>query len=353
MGGYVGLAPAGFPNVALSNLAKDWRNNLFVGDMIAPRVPVDRQSFQYVIWSRDDFHAPSTLRAPGAAPGTIRKSYSTDTYFCRSHALDTNIPFESEAYGLGLGFSSRQKATESLAKRLNLAREIEIANIALSTSNFPNGVTLSGGSQWDSYLTTPEDDTIDTVTSNPIPVIDSYKQLLRQSGVQDQDMILICSDPVTVALRSHPWIVDRFKFTNTGGIVTDEMLQRIFGVGKFVTASAISHSQNNTSSWVWGYDAFLGYAQAAPSLEDVSCLKTFSWTGAQDGGVEKGMVAPGADGFAVLEWTDPHLSKKTYWQSADWYYGVKVTAVETGIPILSAVNSANFPMGTVPTDIEG
>jgi hypothetical protein len=184
-------------------------------------------------------------------------------------------------------------------------------------------------------------------------VIDSYKSVLRQSGVQDQDMILISSDPVSQALRNHPWIVDRFKFTNVGGIITDEMLARVFGVGKFVTASAVSLSQNNTPSWVWGYNAFLGYAQASPSLEDVSCLKTFSWTGEKDNGVSGGMVAQGAEGFAVLEWVDGHLSKKTFWQSADWYYSIKVTAVETGIPILSAVDSANFPMGAVPSDVEG
>jgi len=37
----------------------------------------------------------------------------------------------------------------------------------------------------------------------------------------------------------------------------------------------------------------------------------------------------------------------------DWYYGLKVTAVETGIPILAAVNLSNFPMSAIPGTIEG
>jgi len=351
MGSYVGLAPAGFPNVALSNFAKEYRNNLFVGDLIAPRVPVDRQSFPYVVWGRDDFRAVNTNRAPGDAPQSIRRTYSTDTYFCRSHALDTSIPFESEAYGLGLGFSARQKAAASLTKRLNLAREIEIAATALSTSNFPNGVTLSGTSMWDAYPTAADGEGGGGSSdgSHPITQVNQYKALLRQAGISDSEMVLILSDPVVVALQSHPDVIIRFKYTQAGAITLDD-LTSVFRV-KCVQASAVSLSQNNVESWVWGNHAFLGYAQATSSMEDLSCIKTFSWTGAQDGGIDKGMVAAGADGFAVLEWIDAHLSRKTYWQSADWYYGLKVTAQETGLPILNAVTAPT--MGIVPGNIEG
>ena len=54
MGGFVGTMPVGTLNVALSNFAKQFRNNAFVGELLAPRVPVARQSFQYVVWNRDD-----------------------------------------------------------------------------------------------------------------------------------------------------------------------------------------------------------------------------------------------------------------------------------------------------------
>ncbi|MGO8759356.1 MAG: hypothetical protein ACLQG3_14650 [Terracidiphilus sp.] len=355
MGGYVGLAPAGFPNVALSNLAKEFRNNKFVGDILAPRVPVERQSFQYVVWDRDDFRAPSTLRAPGTAPATIRDNYSTDTYFCRSHALDASIPFESEAYSLGLGFSARQKATKRLANRLNLAREVEIAAMALSTVNFPNGVSLTNpaviaaatpASQWDTYPAVM-DQGYDG--SHPIAAVNALKALIRQAGVEDGDMFLILSDPVVTALQSHPDVVGRFRYA-VGGSISLEDLTEVFKV-KCIQASAVQVSENNVASWVWGTNAFLGFSQPNPDMQDVSCMKTFGWTGAQDGGLANGLVAPGADGFAVLEWVDPHLSKKTYWQSADWYYGLKVTAQETGIPILNAV--AAPVMGAIPADVEG
>jgi hypothetical protein len=354
MGGFVGTMPVGTLNVALSNFAKQFRNNALIGERFAPRVPVARQSFQYVIWNRDDFRVPgNTQRAAGDRPITTRRGYSVAPYMCTSHAISTDIPRETEAYGLGLGFSTKKQATQQIMNQLNLDREIAIANTLLNTSNFTNGVTLSGGSQWDSYVTTPADDTPDTVTSNPIVVIDGYKGLMRQAGIQDSEMALVLSDPVATAVRNHPLIVERFKFTNTGGIITNEMLSKVFGV-EVIQASAISLSKGNVASWVWGYDAFLGYASAAPTQMDVSCAKTFVWAGGQD---DKGGTLPGpdntVDGYGVLEFPDPYLDSKKDWISADWYYGIEVTAIETGIPILNAVSSANYPMGTVPSDIEG
>jgi hypothetical protein len=117
-------------------------------------------------------------------------------------------------------------------------------------------------------------------------------------------------------------------------------------------------NQDNVDSWIWGYHAFLGYSKANADREDVSCGKTFVWAGgkgpgAGDAGSTMGGAPGTVDGYGVLEWIDPELDTKTYVQSVDWYYGLAVTATETGIPILNAVSSSNFTMGTIPGDIEG
>jgi hypothetical protein len=351
MAGFAPLMPAGALSVALSNFAKDYRDQKLIGDTVCPRVPVDRQSFQYVVWSQDDYRMPdSTYRAPGAEPNSIRKTYSTGTYFARAHALQSDVPFETEAYGLGLGFSTRQKLTASLTRRLNLFREGEIATAALSTTNFPNGTTLSGNSMWDSYITTPANDTQATVTSHPIVDVETAKETLRQVGIADEEMVLILSSPVVRVLVNHPDIIQRFQFTNVLGIIDIDKLSSVFGV-KCLRAGAVQVSKNNTKSFVWGNNAFLGYAQNSPSMDDLSCMKTFSWTGESDGGVLAGLVAPGSQGFAVLEWPDAQRSKKTWWQSAEWYYDIEITAAEAGYPLLGVVTGDT--METVPADSEG
>lgn len=349
MAGFAPTMPVGTLNVALSNYAKEFRNNILVGERFAPRVPVERQSFQYVIWNRDDWRVPgNTQRAPGDRPITTRRGYSAAPYMCVSHALSGEVPRETEAYGLGLGFSTKKQLTKQLMNQLNLDREIAIANTLLNTTNFPNGVTLSGTSMWDAYPSVPNEG---TDGSHPVAVVDSYKALLRQSGIQDSEMALVISDPVFVALRNHPDIIDRFKYTNPSGAISLSQLTSVFGV-EVIVASAIKLDKGNAASWVWGTGAFLGYAAAAPSQEDVSCAKTFVWAGGQDG---NGGTIPGpdntVDGYGVIEFPDPFLDSKKDWISADWYYSIVATAQETGVPILSAVSAPT--MGTIASDVEG
>lgn len=338
MGAFTGLMPAGTLNVALSNFAKEFRNNALVGDILAPRVPVDRQSFQYVVWNRDDQRLPgNTLRAPGARPITTRRSYSTAPYMAQSHALSAKIPHESEAYGIGLGFSTKQKASGQLISQINLDREVAIANLILNTTNFPNGVTLSSTSMWDAYPSTPD---TGTDGSHPIKVVNAYKAILRQSGIQDSQMVLLLSDPVVVALQQHPDIINRFKYTNSGGDISMEQLSSVFRV-KCVQASATVLDKNNVASWVWGANAVLAFAQSGTSQEDVSCAKSFTWTSAPDT----------TEGYGVIEFPDPYLDSKADWVSTDWYYDLRVTATETAIPILNAVAAPT--MATIAADVEG
>jgi len=208
---------------------------------------------------------------------------------------------------------------------------------------------------WDSYVTTPANDTTATVTSHPITDVELAKETLRQASVPDNLMVLILSSPVVRVLVNHLDVVERFKYTNSLGIIDLDKLSSVFGV-KCVRAGALSLSQNNIPSWIWGNNAFLGYSKPSADRMDVSCAKTFVWAG---GNITDGTgnsiampAAPGTiDGYGVLEWVEPHLSEKKYWQSVDWYYDTHVTASETGYPLLGVVSGET--MAAVAGEIEG
>ncbi len=339
MGGFTGLAPVGFPNVALSNFMKEFRNNQLVGEMLAPRVPVDRQSFPYVIFDRSDQRLDQqTLRAPGAKPQAIRMTYSTGTYFARDHALDVEVPWETEQYGLGLGFSTKQKGIQRIINKLLLDREVTVANLVTNTANMPNYLDLSTTHKWDDYET-------GTQYSHPIVDVDNAKALIRQSGVNPNFLIL--SDPTYTALRNHPDIIDRFKYTTPGAIGINE-LSTVFGVPVTV-ASAIVLDKGNNGSWVWGETALLGYVQPDPSMQDISVCKTFVWSAAPGGKMPDGTMFPSTDGYSVVEWPDPHLSSKKDWGSGSWYYDIKVTASETGYLFKNTVAAPAFGAIAAPT----
>lgn len=312
MAGVVPNAAAGFLNVALSNYMKEFRNNALVGDLIAPRVPVDRQSFQYVIFDRSNQRLDrQVLRAPGDTPQEDRFTYSTGNYTCKSHALRARVPFESEQYGLGLGFSTRQKATGRLTDKLSLAREAYIANLVYGGAT--NQIALAGTAMFDSYLTGG--------TSQPIEVVEAAKAQIRQAGVMPTHCII--SDPVFVALQSNPTILARTIYKdNVGTTITLDILSTLFGL-KCVLASAISLDKNDVALWVWQQGMVVCNVQDASSMFDLSALKTFVWTAA----------GSTVDGYGVLEFPDPDLDAKATIVSADWYWDTQITANETLVVI--------------------
>jgi hypothetical protein len=356
--------PAGPLQIALANFAKERKNNALIGSYFAPRVPVAKQSNQYVIHNTDNLRVvASDSRAPGGRPGGIRRSFATAPYMCASHALETAIPFETETYGLGFGFSEQKMATAQLIDMLHLKFEANVVAMLMNTANYPNGLALTSSNQFDNYPAVPQTGT----GSHPILLFEQLKSLLRQAGIQNSDMFLALSDPVALVLRQHPDIIDKTKYWNQGIGITDEMLALAFGIPKVIVGSATGLDQENNESWIWGNNAFLGYAQQSPNLNDMSCAKTFCWTGGQDeeGNVQAGPIgvptlssgmplSSGTDGMGVLVWPETHKSEKKTWVSLDWYYQLKVTAPETGIPILNCLGT--YPpvaMEVVASDVEG
>ncbi len=306
MGAFAPSLPVGTLNVALSNFAKSFRNNALMGDMLAPRVPVARQSFQYVVFDRSNQRLDrQTLRAPGDIPQTDRMNYSVAPYFSNSHALRAIVPWEQEQYALGLGFSEKQAATQRLMDKLNLDRENIIAQLVTNPANVTNNEVLAGTGMWDNY----------GGASHPIPAVEAAKVAVRQSGQEANAFIL--SDPVITALINHPDIIERFKYT-AGGAITLDQLSQVFGIPCY-RAAAVALDKNNVISYVWGVSAVLAYVQNATSMNDISALKTFDW-----------VAAPGTvGGYGVVEFPDPQLDAKSDIISCDWYWDTRITAQET------------------------
>jgi hypothetical protein len=319
MGGFAATPMAGVLNVAATNIAKDYANNELVGDQIAPRVPMDRQAFQYVVHDYLSLRLDgSTLRAPGAAPRTIRSSFSTDTYFCDSHAEMAEIPVETEAWGTGFGFSQISRAGVGIMNRLLLDREVAVAKAVQGAGTT---LALSSGACWDQ------------TTSTPIENIYAAREIARQSGVEAN--ILVLGSPVVTALMSNLEIVDRLKYTNTSGMIDLNKLSSVFGV-KCVRGAAILYDKNNVPSFVWGQTATLAYVKEVSDQADISSAKTFVWTGAPNT----------MGGYGVITEPKYPLAAKATLVSADWYWDVKVTAPET---LATFTNCCAAPTYITPT----
>jgi hypothetical protein len=268
---------------------------------------MDRETYQYVVHDRAAMRLDgSTLRAPGAAPRTIRSAFSTAPYFCKSHALSAEVPFETEAFGAGFGFSQIAKATRNVMDKLLLDREVYLAGLVAGAGTT---LALSGTSMWDNS----------SGISTPIENITAARSIVRQSGVEAN--ILILGSPVVDALVNNAEIINRVKYTFPGGIIDQidlNQLSTVLGV-KCVRAAAVQVDKNDNVSFVWGQTATLAYVQEVSSQQDLSSVKTFVWTGAPET----------VDGYGVIVEPKYPLSTKTTLVSSDWFWDQRITAPET------------------------
>ena len=83
-------------DAALTSVSVAYQNNEFIAELVAPTVPVRKQSDRYFVLDPDHSAQRETLdyRAPGAEAREVDFALSSDSYYCEDHALETAIPDE-------------------------------------------------------------------------------------------------------------------------------------------------------------------------------------------------------------------------------------------------------------------
>ena len=85
----------------LGNVSILYKNGEFIGDQIAPVIPVTFRSDHYYVFSKaDEFRDTAQYRAPGTSSNRDGFGLSTDSYECKEIAQSTRL--ESAANGQGV-----------------------------------------------------------------------------------------------------------------------------------------------------------------------------------------------------------------------------------------------------------
>jgi hypothetical protein len=312
-------------DMALSNYAKGYRNNQDVTDLLFPRLPVLRQTDRYWVFGREAQQlSNNTLRAPGSPSERTSFKLSSASYFCPSHALSAVVADEEKkSYTIG---DLNQSTVELLQTKLMLDRQARAATLATTPANYGNNTqTLSAGSLWSDY-----------VNSDPIVAVETAKEAVITTGSPAN--LLILGYDVYKAVRNHPKIIERFKYTQVGVIGAQE-LATVFGVDRVVVAASIKDNGDGTQSYLWGKNAILAYV--APSVmtagvigaegqvapKDISFGKSFVWTDAP----------LTIDGYGVIIARHPDATAKADLLGVDWYSTENITAPEAGYLFANAV----------------
>lgn len=130
----------------------------YLGNFLAPVVPVNTRSGRYIKFGVESFAAIDTLRAPLTRAGSVESSYTFGTYNLEQHALAYRISEEiaEEAINGEAKIELRRMYINDMMSRFARAHEIRVFSTVLNSLSPANtfvagsaGNVLSGSRAWD------------------------------------------------------------------------------------------------------------------------------------------------------------------------------------------------------------
>ncbi|GAB0055804.1 hypothetical protein SIID45300_00101 [Candidatus Magnetaquicoccaceae bacterium FCR-1] len=253
----------------LTEIAQGYRHAEHVGQALFPKVPVQVSGGQVLEFGRESFKLYQVRRAPGAATRRIQFGFLGKSFALMQDSIEAQVPREyqrdaSRAPGIDLA----QRSISGALRALSLTLEYDQASLATNPDNYDNNhkLTLSGSDQWSDG------------GSNPSGDIDAAREAVRASvGIYPNTLVL--SAKAFAALKSHPQVVDRFKYTSRDS-VTPDMLAALWDLQTVAVGKAVAFNDAGQDIDIWGNHAILAYTPAHSSgIEDPSFGYTYTMEG--------------------------------------------------------------------------
>jgi hypothetical protein len=289
----------------LSGISVMYKNNMYIGDMVAPLVSVEKQSDKYYTFDKADmFRSTAGVRAPGSSSKRHGFTLSTDSYFCDEVSDATQLETETIQNADAV---LRMETTKInfITDKILLKFEEDIASLCTTTSN------------WGSNYSTPINLWDDYENSDFITDMEDAIEAIEGETGQDVNLIVLSYD-VWKVLKHHPQLLERMS-SNSVKTATLGLLASIIGVPKILIGKALVNSANlgQTASYsrLWTKDVFLGHVAPAPGLETPTALYTFVWP-------EEGQIR------GVRTWREENIHSDIY--EAFMRYDAKVVGSDLG-----------------------
>lgn len=291
----------------------------FIADKVFPTVPVAKQSDRYFKYLKEDwFRDDAQERAMGTeSAGGDYDIDNTPTYFCKKYAFHKDV-FEEDRANSDDPLQPDQDATEFVVDKILLNKENNWARTYFTTGVWgqdltgSNTATSSTVIKWNDYA-----------NSTPVKDVDDMATAMQETtGKRPNTMVL--GRQVYDALRQHPEILDRIKYTQTG-IITDQLLAALFDVDRILVANAIQNTakkgQTADMNFIMGKHMLLCYTESRPRLKAATAGYCFTWTG---------LLGANALGGRINRFSMPQLGIGTERIECELAYDMKVVAADLG-----------------------
>ena len=265
-------------NHVLTSLAGEYAVNEaeYAAPALAPVLPVAVQAATFPVWKRENLLNVPTLkaRAPGASYPRVDLQMDDDTFATRDYGIEVPLDDRQKAIYKSAFDADRGKIQRG-TRILMLNKERRVYNL-VTGAGVP---TSSPGTKWDAG------------GSDPIGDVDAVREVIHDNCGMDPNTMVIPRD-VFNALKEHPAILDKIKYTERG-IVTAEIMAAVFGVGRIVVAGSTQNNANEGQAIsigkLWADSVVLAYVNSVPDIESPTFARTFAWSGYS--GASNGEVA--------------------------------------------------------------
>lgn len=246
---------------AMTEVTIAYTNAAYIAPQIFPIIPVTNVSNEYYVYTKADwFRDEARPVAPGHGPQEIGYNLSTCPYAVVHWGLRAPVN-DADLNNADAPLQLRESAVEQATDGVMLALERRVATMIQTAANWSTTASLSSGSLWSAD------------TSDPFSHITTAKATVRDAIGREPNTIVMGAQ-VWDQLVKHPDMVDRMKYTVTGGAATPAQVAGLFMINKILIGAAIVNTANEgaTASYssVWGKDFWIGYVNPRPALRQPS-----------------------------------------------------------------------------------
>lgn len=256
----------------------------YIAEQVFPMVPVQHQTDVYFVWSKADFFRDEAQqRADATESAGTGITLATQTYSARVYALHIDVGYQTRA-NADPAVDLDVAVTQTLTQKLLIRRDrIFVANFLTTGiwATTATGTTVAGGGVPGTTTTVQWDD---DANSDPFTDISTGQTVILQNTGYLPN-VLVITWPVYQALRKHPLVIDRIKYTNPAfaGTITPALLASAFDIERIVVSRAVYNSaaENVAANmqFVAGKVALLAYSAPSPGLMQPTAGYTFGWSG--------------------------------------------------------------------------
>ncbi len=254
----------------------------YIADKVFPIVPVVHQADRYFIYSKDDFFRDEAqLRADatesaGGGFNLTTQAYSANVYGYHKDIGDQTRRNADPAVDIDVA------ATKFCMEKMLIKRDVFFASQFMTTTVWGTDITgVASGPSGVQTIYWNDDANGDPFTD----IATGQTTILQNTGYEPN--VLVLSWPVYQALRKHPLVIDRIKYTMGGGAmaenITPNLLAAAFDVEEVLVSKAVYNTapegQTGSYSFIVGKNALLCYRAPAAGLWQPSAGYIWAWQG--------------------------------------------------------------------------